>query len=152
MITVAQPEDLASYVGKELGTSAWRSIDEDDIAAFARLTGDDHWIHTDPERAGRETPFGGVIAHGFFTLALITALSRQCYAVTDVARWLNYGLDRVRFTMPITPRDRVRLKASLAGLEAVERGATRLRISCVLEIDGKAKPALVADWTMIAYT
>jgi acyl dehydratase len=104
-------------------------------------------------RAG-STPIGNardVIAQGFLTLSLVTALSGECFEIRNKARSLNYGLEHVRFTHPVTPADRVRLRLSLGGFVAVGPGVSRLTLSCVLEIEGKSKPALVADWLSIVY-
>jgi len=151
MLRVSKPDELTPHVGEELGVSSWRHVDEAMILRFAELTGDNHWIHTDPARAARETPFGGIIAHGFLTLALITPLSHECYRVDGALRWLNYGLDRIRFTQPVMANDRVRLRAVLREATPQDKGAVRITLGCTLEIDGKDRPALVADWTMIAY-
>ncbi len=151
MISVELPMDLSPYVGKELGASSWRTISEAEILRFAELSGDRHWTHTDPERARRETPFGGIIAQGFFTLSLLTAMNGECFEVKKAQRWFNYGLDRLRFTHPVVPGDRLRVKAVLAELAPVEGGGTRIKVTSTMEIEGKPKPALIAEMVMIAY-
>ncbi len=151
MIEVDQPEDLRPYIGQELGTSEWRSLTLEDLRGFGAITGDEHWIHTDPERAARETPYGGVLAHGFLLLSLVIGMAGQVYVVHGAKSWLNYGLDKVRFTHPVTLADRLRLRVTLLELEPQPRGGTRLKLGLALEIDGKPRPALVADWLCIAY-
>jgi acyl dehydratase len=151
MISVDYASELAAHVGQELGVSSWRSLTFEDFVAFGAISGDASWIHTDRERARRDTPFGDVIAQGFLTLSLVTALSGECFEIRHKERSLNYGLEHVRFTHPVTPADRVRLRLSLGGFVAVNPGVSRLTLSCVLEIEGKAKPALVADWLSMVY-
>ncbi|MGY3547450.1 MaoC family dehydratase [Bradyrhizobium sp. USDA 4469] len=151
MITVGAGSDLASYVGKTLGVSDWVTLDLQALRDFGRLTGDQHWVHTDPDRAAREMPGGEVIAHGFLLLSLITNLSHQIYTVSNAKRWINYGIDRLRFTAPVTPRDRVRLEITLANLEPLRPDATRLTLNCRLDVEGHDRPALVAHWIVIAY-
>jgi acyl dehydratase len=149
VITVARAEQLADHVGHELGVSDWISLSEQDIERFASVTRDRHWVHTDPERAARQTPFGGVIAHGFLVLALVTDLFGQCLDVRAATRWLNYGLDRVRFTAPVRPGDALRLRLGLAALE-LGAPSSRLDLDCTLELEGGDRPALVARWIAVA--
>jgi acyl dehydratase len=151
MLYLNTPEELIQHERKELGISRWHVVSEAMILSFAELSGDNHWVHTDPVRAARDTPFGGIIAHGFLTLALITSLSHECYSIAGAKRWLNYGLDKVRFTHPVKANDRVRLRATLKEAVSQEKGRTRITLGCALEIDGSDRPALVADWTMIAF-
>ena len=151
MIEVDHPEGLRPFIGQELGVSEWRGLTLEDLRGFGAITGDEHWIHTDPERAARETPYGGVLAHGFLLLSLVIGLAGQVYTVRGAKSWLNYGLDKVRFTNPVTLADRLRLRVTLVELEPQPRGGTRLKLALALEIDGKPRPALVADWISIAY-
>ena len=150
MITVDRVSDLAPYVGQELGVSDWVRIDADAIRTFGQVTGDTHWVHMDAERARQETPFGGPIVHGFFVLSLITGLGNQCYSVRRASRWLNYGLDRVRFTAIVAAGSRVRLRLNLIELEA-QRAGTRLRLGCTIELEGSERPAAVCDWICIGF-
>jgi acyl dehydratase len=151
VIEVAHPEELRPFVGKELGVSGWRSLTLEDLRGFGAITGDEHWIHTDPERAARETPYGGVLAHGFLLLSLVIGMAEEIYTVHGAKSWLNYGVDKVRFTHPVTLADRLRLRVTLLELEEHRGGGTRLKLGLVLEIDGNPRPALVADWICIAY-
>lgn len=154
MITVDRADELAAHVGAELGVSGWISLSEADIATFAAVTGDEHWLHTDPPRAARDAPFGGVIAHGFLALSLVTALSKQCYEVRSAVRWLNYGLDRIRFTAPLRPGQAVRLRLSLTDVQTDIQAApeaTRLTLHCVLETEASTVPVLVAEWIVLVF-
>jgi acyl dehydratase len=143
--------ELAPLIGQELGISTWRAVTEAEVLRFAELTGDRHWLHTDPVRAARETPFGGVVAHGFLTLSLLTAMVGECLEVRAVRRWSNYGLDRLRFTHPVLPGDRLRARLTLTELTPDKAGATRLRIGCTMEIEARPRPALVTDFIMVAH-
>jgi acyl dehydratase len=150
MIEVDRAAELAPFVNSELGYSAWVQLDEETIASFGRLTGDTHWVHMDTDRARRETPFGRTIAHGFLVLAIVTGLSKQCYAIRSARRWLNYGLDRVRFTAVVIAGSRVRLRLTLLALEP-QRSGTRIRLGCTLELEGSERPAAVCEWICIAF-
>lgn len=150
MTTVDHVAELATFVGQELGVSEWITVDESVITSFGRITGDTHWVHMDAARAHRETPFGGIIAHGFLVLAFITGLSGQCYTVHRVSRWLNYGLDRVRFTAVVAAGSRLRLRLTLLALEPQKSG-TRLRLGCTLELAASERPAAVCEWICIAF-
>ena len=134
------------FVGRELGVSDWVAVDQERIDAFAACTGDRQWIHVDVERAGRESPFGGPIAHGYLTLSLVAAMVMEFGVIPpDAATGLNYGLDKVRFIAPVKAGARVRTRASLAAAEAQTGGRMLLKLDCTLEIEGETKPALVAQ-------
>jgi acyl dehydratase len=136
----------AQFVGRELGVSDWVVVDQDRIDAFAECTGDRQWIHIDVERARRESPFGGPIAHGYLTLSLVAATVMEIGIIPpDAAGGLNYGVDKVRFIAPVKAGARVRNRASLVAAEAQNGGRTLLKLQCMLEIDGESKPALIAD-------
>ncbi|MFO1428155.1 MAG: MaoC family dehydratase, partial [Steroidobacteraceae bacterium] len=118
------------------------------INRFAEATGDFEWFHVDVERATRE--MGGTIAHGFLTLSIVPMLWSQVARITDYAGGYNYGLDKTRFTAPVRAGARVRLRATM--LEPQQRrGGTIVGVHCVLEVEGEARPALVADWSEIFY-
>jgi acyl dehydratase len=134
------------FVGRELGTSGWVAVDQDCIDAFAACTGDRQWIHVDVERARRESPFGGPIAHGYLTLSLVAAMVMELGVIPpDAATGLNYGLDKVRFIAPVKAGARVRTRANLIAVEAQSGGRVLLKLNCTLEIEGEKKPALVAE-------
>ena len=131
--------NAAQFAGCELGASEW-------VMLFAACTGDRQWIHVDVERASRESPFGGPIAHGYLTLSLVAAMVMELGVIPpDAATGLNYGLDKVRFIAPVKTGARVRTRASLAAAEAQSGGRMLLKLDCTLEIEGEAKPALVAQ-------
>ena len=145
MTTVVEhAADLAAYIGQPLGTSDWVLVDQAKISAFAELTGDDHWIHVDVERAGREMPGGRTIAHGFFVLSLIPFLQRGVYTIRQRGKGLNYGCNRVRFTAPVPVGARVRLAQVLKECTRQE-SSTRLTFESTIEIEGQQRPAVVAE-------
>jgi acyl dehydratase len=150
MIELERPADLVPWVGKEIGVSDWSVIDQDKISRFAELTGDDHWIHVDTERASRDMPGGKTIAHGFYTLSLIPYLVRSVYRIRVRGKGLNYGLNRVRYTSPVPVNSRVRLRQTIKAAEIVE-GGVRVTSDCVIEIEGQERPALVAEFLMLVY-
>jgi acyl dehydratase len=134
------------FVGRELGASEWVAVDQDRIDVFAACTGDRQWIHVDVERARRESPFGGPIAHGYLVLSLVAAMVMELGVIPpDAATGLNYGLDKVRFIAPVKSGARVRARANLLAVEVQSRGRVLLKLNCTLEIEGEAKPALVAE-------
>ncbi|MES2412237.1 MAG: MaoC family dehydratase [Pseudomonadota bacterium] len=150
MVELERPADLVAWVGKEIGVSDWSVIDQKKISAFAELTGDDHWIHVDVERAAKEMPGGKTIAHGFMTLSLIPFLVRSVYRIRLRGKGLNYGLNRVRYTSQVPVGSRVRLRQTIKAAEIVE-GGVRVTSDCVIEIEGQDKPALVAEFLMLVY-
>jgi len=134
------------FVGRELGTSGWVTVGQDRIDQFAVCTGDRQWIHVDVERSKRESPFGGPIAHGYLSLSLLAAMIMDLGIVpSDAVTALNYGLDKVRFIVPVRAGARVRLRARLASAEAQSGGRMLLKLESALEIEGEVKPALVAE-------
>jgi len=137
---------LGERVGQELGLSDWVAIDQQTIDAFAACTGDKQWIHVDVERAKRESPFRGPIAHGYLTLAMVAPLAIRIGVIpTDAAAGLNYGIDRVRFLAPVPAGARVRLRVVLAGIEPREGGQVIMKTQNTMEVEGSEKPALVAE-------
>ena len=136
---------LPRFVGLELGASDWVAIDQERIDRFAECTGDRQWIHVDVERARRESPFGGPIAHGYLSLSLVAPQAIELGIIPpDAAAGLNYGLDKVRFLAPVKAGARVRTRVSLSSIEVVS-GRTLLKLLCTLDIEGEPKPALVAE-------
>lgn len=142
-LTMATIQDS---VGRELGVSSWLTVDQATINKFAECTGDYQWIHVDVERAKRESPYRGPIAHGYLTLSLIAALSMDIGVIpVDAAAGFNYGLDKVRFLAPVKAGARVRLRVVLVGAEPKEAGQILMKTSNTLEIEGSEKPALIAE-------
>ena len=136
----------AQFAGHELGASEWVALDQDRIDAFAACTGDRQWIHVDVGRAKRESPFGGPIAHGYLTLSLVAAMIMELGLIPeDAATGLNYGLDKVRFIAPVKAGSRVRARAKLRAAEPQGDARTLLRLDCTREVEGQAKPAVVAE-------
>lgn len=144
-------DELAARVGEEVGVSSWLPVTQDQIDAFATLTGDEQYIHVDPERAA-ESPFGGTIAHGFLTLSL---LSRFAYEArprpAGMAMSVNYGFDKVRFVAPVPAGSRVRARFRLDGLDRDTPGQVTMRWGVTVEVEGGDRPAIVADWITRAY-
>ena len=137
---------LGEKIGQELGVSDWVAIDQARIDAFASCTGDHQWIHVDVERAKRESPFGGPVAHGYLTLSMVASLAMQVGVIPkDAAAGLNYGIEKVRFLAPVPAGRRVRLRVVLAGIEPREGGQVIMKTQNTLEVEGSQKPALVAE-------
>jgi acyl dehydratase len=137
---------IDSCVGRELGVSDWVAVDQARIDAFAACTGDRQWIHVDVERAKRESPFGGTIAHGYLTLSLLAALAIEIGLIPpDASAGLNYGLDKVRFMTPVKAGARVRSRVTLMSAEKKEGGRIIIKTMNELQIEGEDKPALIAE-------
>src|SRR5215210_4934261 len=122
MRTITGMDELKLAEGEDLGTSDWHEVTQADVNAFADVTGDHQWIHVDVERA-KQTPFGGTIAHGYFTLSLAPMFSYELFALDGFAFGVNYGLNRVRFPAPMPVGDRVRMRVRLVSVEEFEGGA-----------------------------
>ena len=150
MLTLNGLEEVKSHVGQELGVSDWLEVTQQQIDEFAAVTGDDQWIHVDPERA-QQTPFGGTIAHGYYVLSLAPRFSYDMYSLTGFAFALNYGLNRVRFPAPMPVGGRIRMRAKLGSVEDVPGGA-QIMTELTFEHDGGEKPVCVAETLVRAYT
>lgn len=144
MITIETPIGMAEYSGQDLGATDWFTIAQDQIDAFAELTGDDHWIHVDVERAAQQSAGGKTIAHGLYILSLIPRLQRHLFHIERRGMGLNYGYDRVRFTAPVPVGSLIRLRQGVGKVEAQGRGA-RIELISTIELQGVTKPALVAQ-------
>lgn len=137
---------LPALAGEELGVSSWIAVDQDMIDRFAETTGDRQWIHVDVERAGRETPFGTTIAHGYLTLSLVAVMSYEIGAAPEGASMsINYGLDKLRFLSPVRAGSRVRLRSRLVSFKEKLPGQFLMRSSIAVEIEGELRPALAAE-------
>lgn len=135
--------ELRNHVGEALGSSAWHDVTQEDVSTFASLTGDEQWIHVDPERAV-SGPFGGTVAHGYFTLALSTRFLDQVVRITGASVVLNYGSNRVRYPAPVPVGSRLRAHLEIAAVEEVT-GGTQVVYRLTYEIDGGTKPVCVAE-------
>ena len=144
-------DDLQANVGKNVGESQWRTVDQQRIDGFAELTEDPQWIHTDPERAARESPFGTTIAHGFLSLSLLSAMAIDVLpTIKGQVMGINYGFDKVRFMNPV--REGSKIRGSFTLLEVKQRSDNewQLRHGVQVEIEGQEKPALIAEWLSLA--
>ncbi len=138
--------NITEYTGRELGVSDWLTVDQSIINQFAECSGDRQWIHIDVERAKRESPYRGPIAHGYLSLSFVAPLSMQVGAIPpDAVAAFNYGLDKVRFLAPVKSGARVRLRVTVIGVERKTDGSMILKTGNTLEIEGSDKPALIAE-------
>jgi acyl dehydratase len=138
--------DLARHIGEEIGISSWILLDQNRINEFAHCTGDHQWIHVDAERAAREGPFGGTIAHGFLTLSLLAPTGFEVLLARITPKSVvNYGLDKVRFVAPVRSGKRVRNRIRISSVE--EKGTGRFLVTTenTIEIEGETRPALTAS-------
>jgi acyl dehydratase len=138
--------DLAKHVGEEIGVSSWILLDQNRINAFASCTGDNQWIHLDAERAAREGPFGGTIAHGFLTLSLLAPTGMEVLLARITPKSVvNYGFDKVRFVAPVRSGKRVRTHIRISSVEDKGGGRYLVTTENTIEIEGETKPALTAS-------
>lgn len=150
MPTFASIYDLKPLVGQEVAVSAWLPLPQETIDAFAAVTRDRQWIHVDVERARRESPFGGTIAHGFLTLALISQLHQESVQIGGVKQTINYGLNRVRFPAPVPAGSMIRTRSSLQAWDTVGE-TVQLTWTIRVDVAGQTKPSLVAEWILRHY-
>jgi acyl dehydratase len=144
MPTVANGlDDLRRLAGADLGAGDWHEVTQKQIDTFADATGDHQWIHVDPERA-RTGPFGGTIAHGYLTLALVIPLWTELLRIDGIGMAVNYGLNRVRFPAPVPSGSHVRLHAHVVSVEDIP-GGVQMTVDLTMELRGAAKPALAAQ-------
>jgi len=136
---------LKEHLGRRLGPSAWTLVDQKRIDAFAEATGDRQWIHVDPARAARESPFGSTVAHGYLTLALAPVLLPDLLEVEGASMVVNYGLDRMRLPGPVPAGARVRLAGEIKGVRDLPNGAARVVLGLQFEVEGRPRPACTAD-------
>lgn len=135
-------EQIKNMIGQEIGVSDWLRIEQEDIQRFADLTHDQQWIHVEEERAARESPFHATIAHGFFTLSLLSHFAHQVFEVRgDFQMTINYGMNRLRFVSPVPAGARVRGRVAVH-----EVGDKQVIWLVTVDLEGGTKPALVAEW------
>jgi len=149
MLTLTGIEEVKGHVGEELGVSDWHHVTQDDVNRFAEVTGDDQWIHIDVERA-KQTPFGGTIAHGYYTLSLAPMFSYRLFTFEGFAFAMNYGLNRVRFPAPLPVGSKVRMRAKLAAVDDVPNGA-QVTTELTFEREDGDKPVCVAESLVRVY-
>jgi acyl dehydratase len=137
-------EDLKRLIGQEIGVSDWHGVTQEAIQLFADATLDHQWIHVDPERAKRESPFGGPIAHGYYTLSLAPYLLANILQIKEEKTKVNYGLNRLRFTAPVPVPSKLRLRATLLRVEEIQ-GGVQATFRLQFEVAGKEKPSCVAE-------
>ncbi|GAB2838544.1 MaoC family dehydratase [Pseudoduganella ginsengisoli] len=142
--------DMKALVGKEVAVSAWFDITQERINQFAHATGDHQWIHTDVERARKESPFGGTIAHGFMTIAMVPAMLDSALTMADMKMGVNYGLNKVRLPAPVPAGSRLRARMTIQRIDDIEGGA-QVEWGVVIEREGGAKPVCVAEVLMRRY-
>ncbi|MFI7481360.1 MaoC family dehydratase [Kocuria sp. M1R5S2] len=143
--TVVAFDEVKNLIGTDLGHSAWREITQEQVNTFADATDDHQWIHVDPERA-KDGPFGAPIAHGFLTLSLLIPMWSELFDVTGVKTKVNYGLDKVRFTSPVTVGSRIRMTVTITDVQEVKGNGLHLVADGTIEIEGQERPAVVATF------
>lgn len=145
MKAISSIDDAVGTVGQELGVGEWKEIDQKRIDAFADVTEDHQWIHIDVDRAKAESPYGTTIAHGFLTLSMIPALSRDNFRVENAKMAINYGLNKVRFLAAVPSGGRIRARSELIDAAKVDDNTVNLIVRHTIELDGSEKPAAVAE-------
>jgi acyl dehydratase len=139
-------DELRTRVGEEIGASDWHEVTQQKIDGFARITGDLQWIHIDRDRAQRDSPYGTTIAHGFLTVSMLPLLINEAVAIEGGFRHrINYGFNRLRFTGAVPAGARIRARFTLQSVKEVEGGFELCWLSTV-DVEGREKPALVAEW------
>ena len=151
MFMMRTPEETKENVGREMPPSDWVTVDQNMIDRFADATGDHQWIHVDVARAEKEMPGGKTIAHGYLVLSLMPKLAQEIWKIETYSRALNYGSDKVRFLNPVPAGSRVRLHKTIKAADDVKGGGVRVISSCEMELEGAAKPALIAETIAIYY-
>lgn len=140
-------ENAQTLVGKEIGLSAWRVVSQEMIDQFANATDDHQFIHTDPVRAAKESPYGGTIAHGFLSLSLLSAMTYEAVPVLEgSAAGVNFGFDKVRFMAPVRTGQRIRARFVLDKFRVRPSGIAEINYDVTIELEGSIKPALTAYW------
>ena len=149
-LVLKNPQALQEFVGKEIGVTEWFLVTQERIVQFAEATEDRQWIHVDPARAGRESPYGATIAHGFLTLSLISHLAHEVMRIEGVRLAVNYGLNRVRFPAAVRAESRIRARVGLLTLKENPDSVEAI-FNVAVEIEGAEKPGCVAEWIVRYY-
>jgi acyl dehydratase len=145
LVTVNGIEELRELVGRTIGPSDWREVTQEDVDAFADLSGDHQWIHVDPERAKVESPFGGTVAHGNMTLSMIDGFRRGLLRSDGFKLGVNYGWNKVRFPAPVPTGGRIRASVEVVSVDDVGNGWHQVVQRWTVEVEGSEKPACVAE-------
>ncbi|MDX1769515.1 MAG: MaoC family dehydratase, partial [Arenibacter troitsensis] len=148
---VPQLSDLTHYLGKEVGISNWMTITQDMIDSFAKTTKDTQWIHVDPEKSAKYSPYKKTVAHGFLVLSLVSKFCFETLKIKDIAMGVNYGLDKVRFMNATPVGASLRARVSLMEFSPFEGGA-KYKLKLVFELKGEEKPACVAEFIAQVYS
>jgi acyl dehydratase len=139
-------DDLRTKVGQEIGISPWHDVTQEQIDKFAEVTGDHQWIHIDPARAKRESPYGTTIAQGFLTVSMLSQLIHEAVVMEGTYKLrVNYGFNKLRFTGAVPSGSRIRGRFSLLSIKQID-GGVELNWQSTVEVEGREKPALVAEW------
>jgi acyl dehydratase len=133
-------EEFEKYTGKELGVSSWHKVTQEQINQFAGATLDHQWIHVDAERAGKESPYGATIAHGYLSISLLPCLWDQIIEVNNITMLVNYGIENLKFGQPVLVNSQVRIRTRLKSLANL-RGTAKAEVEVVMEIKESQKPA-----------
>ena len=150
MPKIVRFDQLAGLVGREIGVSDWFLVNQPRIDGFAQATEDHQWIHVDPERCARESPFGAPVAHGFLTLSLLPAMLESAIRIDGMRMGLNYGLNKVRFPAPLPVDRRVRGRWTLGAAEPIE-GGLQLNWAVTVESEGGSRPVCAAEFLVRVY-
>jgi len=145
-------QSLKDFVGREIATTDWLRMTQERISQFAEATGDRQWIHIDPERAQRESPYGATIAHGFLTLSLMSHFIREAIQLPgSVKRTINYGLNRVRFPAPVRAGEKIHARVRLHSCRELPDSFEAV-FDITVEAEGGEKPCCVAEWILRFYS
>jgi acyl dehydratase len=150
VVTIENLEHLKKLVGKEVGASDWLAVTQESVNRFADVTDDHQWIHVDPVRAARESPFKKTIAHGFYTLSMLSHFAQQTIRFAKVRMGINYGFNKVRFVGPVPVGSKLRARFALKSVEEIAGGAQTVW-EVTMECEGAAKPCCVAEWVTRRY-
>ncbi|MGE4586396.1 MAG: MaoC family dehydratase [Mangrovibacterium sp.] len=147
-LIIRSHEEFAQYVGQKLGVSRYHTISQEQINRFADATHDHQWIHTDPERAKKETPYGDTIAHGYLSLSLLPVMWQESVQVENFSMLVNYGIDRFKFGQPVLVNSRLRTHVWLKSIADL-RGISKVTLKVTMEIEGNKKPAFEGEITFL---
>lgn len=148
VLVLSNYEQWEAFEGKNLGVSHYRQITQSQIDRFAQATGDHQWIHCDPERAAKESPFGQTIAHGYLTVSLISDMMAEIFETANTQMTVNYAIDNIRFAQPVVVDSRVRLNVTVAHVKKIKQMVKSV-LNVTMEIEGNKKPAFTGKITFL---